>query len=64
MLTLTVDTVFGSILSPLSVNKVLFTVTGEISPVIINVYTNGSVNTNGCYRGCEFDPGLFLYFCE
>ena len=42
---------FGSALhvSPLSVNTVLFTVTGAISPVIVNVYTNGSVYTNGCY---------------
>ena len=48
MLTLTVDTVFGSALSPLSVNIVLFTVTGAISPVIVNVYTNWSVYTNGC----------------
>ena len=49
MLTLTVDidTVFGSALSPLSVNMVLFNVTGAISPVIVNVYTNGSVYTNG-----------------
>ena len=39
----------GSALSPLSVNIVLFTVTGAISPVIVNVYTNGSVYTNGCY---------------
>ena len=44
-LTLTVDTA----LSPLSVNIVLFTVTGAISPVIVNVYTNGSVYINGCY---------------
>ena len=50
MLTLTVDTVFGSVLSPLSVNMVLFTLTGAISPVIDNVYTNGSVYTNGCYK--------------
>ena len=50
MLALTVDTVLGSALSPLSVNMVLFTVTGAISPVIINVYTNGSVYTNGCYN--------------
>ena len=35
MLTLTVDTVLGSALSPLSVNMVLFTVTGAISPVIV-----------------------------
>ena len=50
MLTLMVDTVFGSALSPLSVNMVLFTVTGAISTVIVNDYTNGSVYTNGCYR--------------
>ena len=40
-----------SALSPLSVNMVLLTVTGAISPVIVNVYTSGSVYTNGCYRG-------------
>ena len=49
MLTLTVDTVFGSALSPLSVNMILFTVTGMISPIIVNVYTNGSVYIYGCY---------------
>ena len=49
MLTQTVDIVFGSILSPLSVNMALFTVTGEMSPVIVNVYSNRSVYTNGCY---------------
>ena len=49
MLTRTVDTVFGSALSPLSVNMILFTVTGAISPVIVNVYTNGSVFTNGTH---------------
>ena len=49
MLTLTVDTVLGSALSPLSVKMILFTLTGAISPVIVNVYTNGSVYTNGCY---------------
>ena len=47
MLTLTVDTVFGSELSPLSVNMVLLTVLGVYSPVIVNVYTNGSVYNNG-----------------
>ena len=52
MLTLTVDTVFGSALPPLSVNTVLFTVTGAISPDIVNVCTNGSVYTNGCYIAC------------
>ena len=41
--------VFGSALSPFSVNMVLFTVTWAISPPIANVYTNGSVYTNGCY---------------
>ena len=46
-----VETVFWSALSPLSVNMVLFTVTGAISPVIVNIYTNGSVYTNRCYRG-------------
>ena len=40
--------IFGSALSPLSVDTVLFTVTGAISPVIVIVYTNGSVYTNGC----------------
>ena len=46
MLTLTVDTfIWGSALSLLSVNMVLFTITGAISPVIANVYTNGSVYT-------------------
>ena len=54
MLTLTVDTVFGSSLSPLSVNMVLLSVTGAISPVIVNVYTNGSVYTNGCYTDRYF----------
>ena len=49
MLTLTVDTLFRSALSPLSVSMVFFTVTGVISPIIVNVYTNGSVNTHGCY---------------
>ena len=49
MLTLTVDTVFWPALSPLSVNMILFTVTGSISPVIVNVNINGSVYTNGCY---------------
>ena len=51
MLTLTVDTVLGSELSPLRVNMVLFTITGALSPVIVNVYTNGSVYTNGCNNG-------------
>ena len=46
ILTLTVDTGF---LSPLSVNMILFTVTGKVSSVIVNVNTNGSVYTNGCY---------------
>ena len=55
MLTLTVDTVFGSALSPLSVNMILFTVTGAISLVIVNVYTYGSVYTNGCYKG-TYEP--------
>ena len=50
MLTLTVDTVFWVCIMPLSVNMVLFTVTGAIFPVIVNVYTNGSVYTNGCYK--------------
>ena len=50
MLTLTVDTVLGSILSPLSVNMVLFTITGEIPPVIVNVYTNRSVYNNVSYE--------------
>ena len=49
MLTLTDDTVIGSAVSPLSVSMILFTVTGAISSVIVNVYTNGSVHTNGCY---------------
>ena len=53
MLTLTVDTVLGSALSPPSVNMVLFTVVGAISPIILNVYTNGSVYTNGCYIPCN-----------
>ena len=51
MLTLTVDTVFVSILSPLSVNMVLWTVTGAISLIIVNIYTNRSVDTSGCYKG-------------
>ena len=47
----TVDAVvFGSALWPLSVNIVLFTVTGAISLVIVIVHTNGSVDTNGCYN--------------
>ena len=53
MSTLTVDTILGSVLLPLSVNMVLFTVTGAISPVIVNVYTNRSVYTNGCYKPCN-----------
>ena len=53
MLILTVDTFFGSVLSPPSVNMVLFSVTGALSPVIVNVYTNGSVYTNGCYKGLQ-----------
>ena len=40
---------FWSALSPLSVNIVVFTVMGAISTVI-NVYTNGSVYTNACYK--------------
>ena len=56
MLTLTVDTVLGSALSPLSVNMFLFTVMGARSPVIVNVYTNGSVYTNGCYRAIIGSP--------
>ena len=44
LLTITIDAVFfGSALSPLSVNMVLFTTTGARSPIIVNVYTNGSV---------------------
>ena len=53
MLTLTIDIVtillFGSALSPLCVNMALFIVTGAISLVTVNVYTKGSVYTNGCY---------------
>ena len=47
MSTLAVDTVFGSVLLPLSVNMVLLTVTGAIFPVIVNVYTKG------CYIPCN-----------
>ena len=36
-------------LSPLSVNMVLFTVKGAISPVCVNVYTNGRIYPNWCY---------------
>ena len=50
VLTLMVDTVLGSALSPFSVNMVMLTVTGAISYVIANVYTNGSVYTNVCYK--------------
>ena len=39
-----------SALSPLSVNMGPFTVTGAISPVIVNVYTNRGVYTKGCYN--------------
>ena len=53
MSTLTVDTFLGSVLLPLSVNMVLVTVMGAISPVIVNVYTNGSIYTNGCYIPCN-----------
>ena len=56
MLTLTVDTVFVSALSPLSVNMVLWTITGAISPVIFNVYANGSVDTKGCYNALHLNP--------
>ena len=42
----------------LSVNTILFTVTGAISPVIVNVYTNGSVYTNRCYKA------LSVYFFQ
>ena len=45
MLTLTVDTVFRSAKSLLSVNMVLWTVAGAISPVVVNVYSNGSADT-------------------
>ena len=41
----------GSALSPLSVNMILFKVTGAISPVIVNVCTYGSVYTKGL---CKF----------
>ena len=44
---------FGSALSPLSVNMVLLSVTGAASLVIVNVNTNGSVYTDGCYTGAE-----------
>ena len=44
-MTLTVDTGFWvCILSPLSVNMVLFTVMGAISPVIVKVNTNGALH--------------------
>ena len=40
---------------------VLFTVTGARSPVIVNVYNNRSVYTNGCYTASSgstlFDYG-------
>ena len=44
-----------------------FTVTGTTSPVIVNVYTNGSVYTNGCYRPdalavCRAHLGLSVDF--
>ena len=44
MLTLTVDTVIWVCIMPLSVNMVMWILAGAISPVIVNVYTNG------CYR--------------
>ena len=44
---------FGSALSPLSVNMVLFTVTGAISPVIVNVYTNGAFTLMGATVLCN-----------
>ena len=62
MLTQTVNTVFGSALSPLSVNLILFTVTGAISPAIVNVYTNGSVYTKECYTAVYLF--ITIYKCE
>ena len=57
MLTLTVNTVFwGSALLPLSVNMFLHTVAGTISLVILNVITNWSVYTNGCYAAGPLTP--------
>ena len=50
MLSLMVDTDFWVCIIALSVYTVLFTVTVAMSPVIVNVYTNGSVYTNGCYK--------------
>ena len=60
---------FGSALLLFSVNMGLGTVTGAIAPVIIIVYTNRSVDTNGCYNAhnnkliCLFVCllGLILY---
>ena len=52
--------ILGSALSPLSINTVLFAVTGAMSPIIVNVYTNGSVYTNGCYRPILFGTDRFL----
>ena len=46
MLTLKLKLYFGSTLSPLSVNMVLFIVMGDISTVTVNVYTSRSVYTN------------------
>ena len=62
MLTLTVDTVFVCALPPLSVNMVLFTVTAAIYPVIVIVYTNGSVYTNGCYRALYYGRALISMY--
>ena len=59
MFSLTVDTFLGSKLSPLSVNMVLFTVTGAIPTVIVNVYTNGSIYTSGCYTAFLYNNGLY-----
>ena len=59
MLTLTSDTVFGSALTPLTVNMVQLTVTGAISPVIVKVYTNGSGYTYGCFKPFLYSIGYF-----
>ena len=37
---------------------ILFTVTGAISPVIANVYTNGGVYTDGCYNAFSKNEGI------
>ena len=55
---------FGSALSPLSVDMVLFTVTGAISPLNVNFYTNGSVYTNGCYSAIVVMNLFVVVLCQ